>query len=191
MIRLVFSFCLFLTTFSFGISQGLEFYKEDLVFEVIKSNFVVEGAYYFCNTSADAVKQLIWYPFPEDSMLFGEIDSVSIFSGNVPVSFYTRKMSGVGFSIEIKPFESKCYNIYYSQQILGNKAEYILLTTQSWGKPLKSAKYKVLLPEDLQLDSLSYPYDTSYIHKNKQVFYWEQSDFLPDKNIIVEFHQTE
>ena len=179
----------FLTLLLFGNSyaQPLEFYKEDLELSVEKNNFKLKGKYYFCNTSSEAVKQLIMYPFPEDGSLFGKIDSVSVYCEGFLIPLKNISLSGVRFDVDVEPYKSKCYDIYYSQQLLANKAKYILMTTQKWGKPLKSASYNIALPEKWLLDSLSYQYDTSYIQNNKQIYYWERNDFMPDKDIVIEF----
>lgn len=55
-------------------SQDLEFYKEDLCFEIKNHCFYVKGIYYFSNVSNNNIVKPIFYPFPINKTKYGAID---------------------------------------------------------------------------------------------------------------------
>ncbi|MFO7789638.1 MAG: hypothetical protein R6V32_03630, partial [Bacteroidales bacterium] len=58
-------------------AQGLQFYREELRFELKDHYFLVTGIYDFCNTGASEIKEFLFYPFPNGNK-YGKIDSVNI-----------------------------------------------------------------------------------------------------------------
>lgn len=188
----VWKFSLIVICFFFqnGYSQNLKFYREDLTFELKKGYFTVDGFYNFCNTENKSVQQVLFYPYPVDS-LYGEVDSVSAVdinqqSSNVVVDKTTE---GMFFKIELAPYGIGKYKIYYRQKILKNKAEYILVTTQKWGVPFENAFYKLLTPKEIKITSTSYQQDSIKQIKDKTVYYWTKKNFMPDKNMVFYFQK--
>ncbi len=137
--------CFFIITFSLFLnqlhSQHLNFYREDISFTIKDNYFYVDGDYYFCNTGKDSLNQILFYPFPIDS-LYGNTDSIKItdFKFNKNIDFSIEK-TGVSFVVKLNPYGTIKYNIQYRQKLLGNKAEYILLTTKQWKKPIEQVNY--------------------------------------------------
>lgn len=175
---------------SFGniYSQNLEFYREDICFEIKDQYFYVDGVYYFCNVGKDSVKSLLFYPFPNDST-YGKVDSIYITSvTDSSNAILDVSQSGAQFVVRIKPYGSNKFNISYRQKISGGKAEYILLTTRQWGKPFEQVNYKLILPDNIKVLSLSYLSDSSYTINHKVVYLWHKENFMPDKNMMIEFN---
>jgi hypothetical protein len=186
---LVVLFCLFIYP-SVVFSQNLQFYREDLTFEIKEGYFYVDGIYNFCNNSDKMIRQVLFYPFPEDS-LFGKVDSIKasdviLKSGNIITQSNDK---GFYFKVEINPYGVGKYRISYRQKLLRNKAEYILLTTQKWGKPFENSLYKLIIPDTLKITSTSYTPDSTEHVNQKEIFYWNKKDFMPDKNMIFYFKQ--
>ncbi len=179
-----------LLLFSFGqiYTQNLEFYREDISFEIKDRHFYVDGIYYFCNVGNDSINSLLFYPFPIDSA-YGEVDSIYITSmadsSNVILDV---SQSGANFFVSMKPYGSNKFKISYRQKLSGGKAEYILLTTQQWGKPFEQVNYKLTLPEDSKLLSLSYSADSTYTIHHKVIYLWHKEKFMPDKNMIIKLN---
>lgn len=171
-----------------GFSQALQFYREDLKFEIRNGFFYVDGIYNFCNNGEKEIQQILFYPFPIDS-LYGEVDSVNAFDANKKsFNIITNKTeNGVFFNISLKPYGIGKYRISYRQKLLKNKAEYILVTTQKWGVPFDNVIYKLTTPANMKITSISYNPDSIKQIKDKTIYYWNKKDFMPDKNMIVYF----
>jgi hypothetical protein len=182
LVVLLFSF--FQTCFS----QGLQFYKEDLTFEIKNNYFYVDGIYHFCNNSNKEINQILFYPFPVDS-LYGFVDTV--FAADVKASsvnlITNKSMKGAFLKIRVEPYGIAKYRIYYRQKVEKHKAEYILITTQKWGKPFENVSYKLVVPEKFKLISMSYTSDSTKTEYGKKLYFWHKTDFMPDKNMVFYF----
>jgi hypothetical protein len=184
MFKKAFFLLLFIFSSSYLFSQNLEFYKEDLFFEVKNHTFYVKGIYYFSNISDKPLSTAIFYPFPIDKMEYGAVDSVTIIDINANKLVKCNiDNKGAYFYIFLDPFMSTKYQISYQQKILKNKCEYILLTTRNWGKPFEQANYQLTLP-DSKIESFSIQPDSSYISKNKAVYFWDKHNYMPDSNMV-------
>lgn len=104
---------------------------------------------------------------------------------NLLILFGGSYEKGATFKIEIKPEETSKFRISYRQKLLGNRAEYILTTTQSWGRPLEQANYTLIIPNKLSIDSLSYTPDSFETKRDRIIFFWEKENFMPDRNFII------
>jgi len=171
-----------------GFSQGLEFYREDISFKLENQIFTVDGVYYFCNTSSDTVRHDLLYPFPEDKTYL-EVDSIIIVdeSTGSELSFISSNFlkKGVYFYLELLPYSTTKIRICYEQKITGNKAEYILTSTNAWGKPFEVVNYELYVAPEYENLELSYPPDS--IDEDKGTYYWQKWDFMPDRNFIIRF----
>ncbi|MBC8527428.1 MAG: hypothetical protein ISS28_03170 [Candidatus Cloacimonetes bacterium] len=168
--------------------HSLEFIREDVAFTIQDSFFYVDGIYYICNVSDKPVNNMLYYPFPEDS-LYGEVDSVLIYNliDSIPEEIIKRKTTGFFFNVSLEPFRVGKYRIFYKQKLYGNKAEYILTTVKYWRKPLQIANFQLGTSNNIEIDSLSYKPDSSYVGQNKRKYFWYRSNFMPDRNFIILF----
>ncbi len=187
---LIFSLAFFLFSVfpKHSFSQSLQFYKEDLTFEIKDNYFYVDGIYHFCNNSNKEINQILFYPFPIDS-LYGTVDTV--FAADVKtglVNTITNKSEkGAYFKIKIDAYGIAKYHIFYRQRIEKNKAEYILKTTQKWGKLFENVSYKLITPNKLRIISMSYTPDSMQTEKEKKFYFWNKTDFMPGKNMEFYF----
>ena len=183
---ILFSFCL---PIHFVFSQNLQFYRQDMTFEIKDGFFYVDGIYNFCNNGDKKIQQVLFYPFPLDSA-FGEVDSINVFDINANsqniIANLTEK--GFNFKLALNPYEICKYKISYRQKLLKNKAEYILVTAQKWGKPFDYAFYKLITPAWMKMISISYNPDSIKQINNKVIYYWNEKDFVPPKNMIFYFN---
>jgi len=170
--------------------QNLQFYREDLNFEIKDQYFYVSGIYFFCNTSDKEIKQVLVYPFPKDSLAYGEVDSVSIVNpeNNSLVNIIKKKPDEIYFPVVVKPYKTSKYKIFYRQKILNHRAEYILITTHAWHKPFEIVNYNLRFPIDVRIDSITYQPDSIINTKNYIMFKWQKKDFMPDKNLLIWFN---
>ena len=167
-------------------SQNIDFFKEDLRFRLSENYFEVDGDYYFRNNSLNPLTLKLKYPFPQDS-IFGKIDSVKCFNlSDLSSSINIIKQEYMMFTISIPASESKVYRITYRQQLLNNRALYILTTTQQWNKPFEQASYELVV-ENLHVDSLTFIPDNVEVFKDSTKYYWKKKNFMPDRNFEVFF----
>lgn len=169
-------------------SQNLQFYREDLTFEIKDSSFYVDGIYNFCNNGDKEIQQILFYPFPSDSA-YGAVDSINACDENAKSTniIINKTAKGFYFNITLAPYGIGKYKISYRQKLLKNKAEYILLSTQKWGKPFDNAIYKLITPTSMKITSFSYSPDSISQINNKITYYWNKKNFMPDKNLIFYF----
>lgn len=174
--------------FSSLYAEDLAFFKENINFKIDEDYFYVDGVYYFQNGSDNTLKRVLFYPFPQDS-LYGKVDSIYAIglkdSSNKIVKINDK---GAFFKINIMPQNDVAINISYRQKLLGNKAEYILVSTKKWGKPLKEASYILSIPKNVIVDSLSYLPDSLQSAHREHIFYYKKKNFMPQKNFIILFH---
>ena len=170
-------------------AQDLQFYKEDLHFELREGVFSVDGWYYFSNPSDQPIKTVLVYPFPVNDSLYSDATDIRILKiGNDSASLlidYTK--TAATFLVEIPPYESVKYRIHYLQGVKQGQAQYILTTTLAWGRPLETANYTLTVPGDVQIKWFSIPPDQQEKINSTNVYYWERKDFIPATDMIFRF----
>ena len=148
--------------------------------------------YYFRNISDKELKQRLIYPFPQDSA-YGKVDSLFVI--NVIDSTITTNSQigdkGASFTIQIDPDSTAVYRIGYRQELKDKKAEYVLTTTQTWGRPFEQVNYTLTFPKELSLDSLSYMPDSLREENNRYIFFWYNENFMPYRNFEIHFSKKE
>ena len=92
-------------------------------------------------------------------------------------------------NLEVKAESVTMLRIGYTQELLGTRAEYILTSTKAWGQSLKEVNYTLIAPENLQIDSLTYPPDFSNSKSGKTIFYYHKENFMPDRDFKVFFRR--
>jgi hypothetical protein len=170
-------------------AQKISFFAEDLHFTLTENKFEVDGLYYFRNQTNQCLDQVLFYPFPEINE-YGEIIFININShGDTTQPVLRQRPTGAIFKLELKPFEEKAYRINYAQRPVSGKAKYIITTTGYWNRPFEIAKYSLTYPQTISIDSTSLPPDSILFKKDKIIYYWEKTDFMPDKDFYFEFHE--
>ena len=187
MIRL-FLFLTILITINIGVlSQSVEFFQEDLKFEISDSSFNVCGLYYFRNLTQDTIRQFLIYPFPNEKN-YGKIDSVVIY--NVQNNPKENELSGFNnkgayFIVNIKPKGTTIYQITYSQHLDSKKAKYILTTMNNWRNKLEKANFELSFPEDICIDSINFMPQTPFKKGDRIVWQWSRTDFMPANDVDI------
>ncbi|MFP4471885.1 MAG: hypothetical protein ACLFPE_14470 [Bacteroidales bacterium] len=186
MMRVVLIFVLLMMTVVLQ-AQDVEFFREDLEFRLRVDEFSVNGLYYFRNPAAHPVKQVLFYPFPDEA-LYGKVSEV--FATQLPDSascFISRTTTGAMIRLEIPPKYEKVLRIGYTQHPPGNFAKYIITTTQNWEKPFELANYVLIVPDDLEIKSFSIPPDDFVDQKNATIYSWKRKDFMPQVDFEFTF----
>jgi len=169
-------------------AQNLSFYKENITMKIEGDYFYVTGIYYL-QYSGQEMSTLV-YPYPIDAQ-YGEVDSVKIYdlSSNEYIEPVYNKKSGTVFIIQGNSTGGIILQISYRQKLLANKAEYILTSTITWGKPLDKADYQLIIPKDYMIVNFSIPPDESIINEKEKVYYWSKEYYMPDRNMVFEFEK--
>lgn len=181
----VFLFLLLLSCLSVY-SQRLDFFREDLTFQLDSTNFTVSGQYYFRNNSLSQQRSLISYPLPRhtDGHLF---DTIMVFSEeNLAIPFHLHDTL-ITFEIMMQPGSEQAITIIYSQRHNGNYAKYILTTTKYWGKALQLADFKLVIPNYINIQSSFEPPDKISEFEGTSVYHWTRQNFLPIKDFEIWF----
>lgn len=164
---------------------GLSFVEEDLTFELQEGKFSVQGIYYF--NAAKAGTYLIRYPFP-DPGIYGRVTDVhvSLLNTHTTIEFsWVKDSTSILISCEIKGKTPVL--IAYTQKIPSNRAHYILTSTQSWKQPLKKAEFTLITHSGLFIRDFSISPDTSYIRGNQTLYHWHRENFMPDRDLDIDF----
>ena len=168
----------------------IEFFKEDLQFELNDGYFIVAGNYYFRNTTDRDIQATLFYPIPRDNML-GSYDSVEVKDSSQDSDSLVTviKEKGFFFNIEISANSTAEYTISYRQKLLGNRARYIFTSTKSWGKPLERADFQLTFPKTLKIDFLSIIPDSLQESDDTYMLFWTKEDFMPEEDFVVHYHK--
>lgn len=176
---------IFISSFLFG--QRGDFFKEDITFRLSEGSLDVDGYYWFANSGSNPVNSEIYYPFASGSGK--SIDSIRLYNitaGYRP-GWKMEDSGGIYFQLNIPPRDTVLLQIGYRQKLSGRRAQYILQTTQAWGKPLDIADYKLVTPDTLTIKHFSYPPDKTYIIEKSKIYYWEKRHFMPGEDMIFEY----
>ncbi|MCX6233874.1 MAG: hypothetical protein NT175_04005 [Bacteroidetes bacterium] len=173
-------------------SQEIEFFREDLTFQLDTTFFTVDGDYYFRNTSSHPEYMTFWYPISYPDRDF-KLDSALIFdfTNNQYLKPAQRTDSGFFFKLNFSGREIKKVKIFYRQTHNGRNATYILTTTKYWKKPLEVANYSLITDKrSILIDSLSYQPDKSFMAGDNVIFEWKRKNLMPDKDFTFWFHRN-
>ena len=167
-------------------SQDISFYKENITMKIEAQSFFVTGLYYF--KSEKYKKSTLIYPFPIDAK-YGSVDSIYIF--NITTNEFIKplevKSEYIVFSLDFSHERDLSIQITYKQILNSTRAEYILNTTLSWREPLQIANYQLIIPNDIKIESFSIHPKDSIIAGNEVIYYWEEKNYMPAKNLIFDF----
>jgi len=181
----MFEFVFYLGAFS----QKLEFVRERIEIHAGDSLCSLNGRYYFKNNESYAMERTLFYPFAvNDGLPFPDSVFVRDLESGALVPFM-RSGDGVIFAINIPPQAEKGYDVVYCQRTPQFTIEYLLTTTQKWGKPLERGEYVVHLPVSHKLKYISMNYDTSEEHDGEIVYMICRDNFMPEENLIVQWER--
>jgi hypothetical protein len=151
----------------------------------------VEGLYQLsCRQSSPEPLSLL-YPYPADSLMGGahttllECRAVNGDWQSLPFDETSRLPAArwriprdLGPTLEVRTV--------YRQALHSHHARYIVTTTAAWGRPLHTARFEIHLPAGVQPTFFSYPF-TPAPEIGPNCFTYEAKNFLPEKDVIVEW----
>jgi len=168
-------------------AQNISFYKEHITFKIENGYFHVNGTYYLKNNQNASNQIALFYPFPVDT-LYSKADSLTIYcmEKNQEITDYKLGDRGVLFTCEVDSVVTLL--ISYQQKLNCNEARYLLTTTKQWMKPLEEATFELIVPDEIQITSFSYPPDRSLKIGNEMLYYWQKENFMPEEDMIFIFN---
>jgi len=178
-------YSLFLFTFLSSQIKGqnlVSFFEEHIDFTLDSDYFVINGIYSFHNKSDREINQQILFPFANKTTT---IDSIRIINLNTKRKVqFNRLEKSVQFSFSLPANDTVDVNIFYRQK-KSDLNKYIITSTQSWGKSLKTAVYTLTTEQELKIKSLSYQPDTVKNINDKKLYLWYKTEFMPQKDFEI------
>ncbi len=171
-------------------AQSPVFLGEDLVFHVSDSLCVMRGEYHFLNPTNTAVKTRLFYPFPVSEQLPfpDKIQVMSLETGaHLPI---LGVENGVSFMLEIDAVSEANILVEYWQTANDHVFEYILTSTQNWGRSLEWANYEIHVPDHLQLEYCSLDLDSSWVEIEKRVYSISRENYLPVEELKIQWGES-
>ncbi|MCK9616475.1 MAG: DUF4424 family protein [Lentimicrobiaceae bacterium] len=171
-------------------AQSLDFFREDLTFEIDSACFYVQGDYYFRNNEKRPREIDILYPVPKNDYT-KLVDTIMVFDQkniSKPLDL-SVKDSVFSFKLFLNPVSTSILKVFYRQHHDGKSCRYILLTTQKWGKPIENARYSLVVKQNIKIISFSYPPDSMKQFGDSIVYFWDKKNFMPDRDFIIYFDE--
>lgn len=174
---------------SFGAISAAQFVREEISIRVHGSYCTLDGRYEFRNTQNDAALWPIFYPLLNNAAI-PLADSIHIRDAvTEDLLPFEDGVNGVSFALTMPPRASKAIRISYRQRTPEKTMEYILTTTQKWGKPLEHATFRVVVPDSLRLTHISIPYDSLMKRGHDVEYLIHKKAFMPRSNLIIKWER--
>ena len=162
--------------------EKISFFEEHIDFELDSVYFSINGIYSFHNPTDKTVNQRIVFPF---AMETEKIDSINIIHlNNLSRIQFKRLKKAITFVVNMPPRDTVDVNISYRQKT-AEKNTYIITSTQSWKQALQKAVYTLTTSLPVDEENFSYPFISKKIINDKTLYYWEKTNFMPDKEFNV------
>ncbi len=148
----------------------------------------VSGDYYFSNLSDAAISQVIGFPVPSsDSASVAEITELSLIdpADSMRVELLRQTNDGFAFRLDLPPRSFVGARISYTQKISGNQAGYVLLTANSWGRPLPSCEITLFVEGGLELRDYPLPDPVIFPSSLGDTYHWQLTGFRPATDFMV------
>jgi hypothetical protein len=172
-------------------TRPVEFESELVCIHVGTDSVEIEGFYRFRVRPGAPAAFTILYPYPDDPRLGGartvRVDSRVGAGPWSPVAFreapglqgsFWSLPTGAGDSLEVRGL--------YRQALRGRYARYIVTSTANWSRPLRFARFEITLPPRTRPSRFSHPFRRPP-GRPGAAYVWEAREFLPDRDIEVEW----
>ena len=169
----------------------LQFDSEVVRLFVAEDSLEVEGIYRLLCRRTNTPYASLFYPYPADSLLGGARTVLlecrspgdpwqTLPFEEIPARHAARWRIPLDLGPELE------VRTLYRQALNSGYARYIVTTTQAWGRPLRHARFEIYLPTGAEPQRFSFPFERQ--EADGKVFYlYEAEDFLPDRDIVVEW----
>ena len=150
--------------------------------------WTVRGDFYLSNLNNEALSRLIVFPVPS-TPLIGMASDVKLDLlepvDSMAVELAGLSEKGFSFRLDMPPRSFAKLRISYSQKISGKTAHYVLLTANSWGRPLPFCDITLTLEPGIELEDYPFPSPEVSSDGTGEVFHWQIQHFSPERDFIV------
>ncbi len=170
------------------------FEGEELNFTLLRSAssdsliWSVCGDFYMSNLHNESLSRMIVFPVPS-TLEIGGAENIKLElmdpSDSMAVDLIGHGDNGFSFRLDLPSRSFVKLRISYNQRIGGNTAHYVLLTANSWGRPLPFCDMTLTLGHGIELEELPFPSPSLSSCEMGKVYHWQYLDFRPDKDFIV------
>jgi len=172
-----------------GATSLAQFVREEISIHVHGEYCTLVGRYEFRNTQNHAALWPIFYPLLNTDTI-PLADSIRIRdAGTEELLPFESGVSGVSFALNMPPRASKSIRISYRQRTPKQRMDYILTSTQQWGKPLESATFRVVVPDSLRLTHMSPDYDSLMKRGHDVEHFIHKKVFMPHSNLSIKWER--
>jgi len=163
----------------------VRFEREFIRIAVKADGIRVEGTYVFKNDSPTPRVAPLFYPLPVDS-LHPWPTFIGVYSADgEEVEFSQPRPDGVLFRVELAAAGHGRVRVVYEQPSFDRSACYILTTTSAWRRPLERADFEIVVPADIEIESLTYEADDLVVRENERVYVITREQFMPAKDMCM------
>jgi len=157
----------------------IDFYRENVLIEILSGRVVVTGMYYMRNLTDIGKRVTFCYPFP--------VDSFQSFPDIILIDYaFGKDSSGIYFDLSIPARAVDSFKVLYQQKLTGNQCRYITLTTRQWLRPIKSAAFTVIAPIAMKLN-INYPVSRKEVVDDTVFYYIRLKNFYPGADLRVKW----
>ena len=158
----------------------IDFFKENVVIEISNSGVEVTGQYFFKNLTDQDKRVTFHYPFP--------FDENHQYPESIILDYpYTKDTAGIYFDMPMKAQSIDSFKISYYQKTRTHQFTYITTTTKQWNRPIKNARFTIIVPASLQVRFNYSPYTHKKVN-DKSVFTVKKTDFFPENDLDIKWH---
>ena len=150
--------------------------------------WTVSGDYYISNLHGESLSQVIGFPVPSsDSVSVAAIEELSLIdpADSMRVELLRQTEQGFLFRLELPARSFVGLRVSYMQKISGSQARYVLLTANSWGRPLPSCEISLFVEQGLTLQHFPLPDPVIFPSGLGDVYHWQLQGFQPETDFIV------
>ena len=157
----------------------IDFYRENVLIEILGGRVVVTGIYYMKNLTDIGKRVTFYYPFP--------VDSYQSYPDIIMIDYsFGKDSAGIYFDLSIPAHAADSFRILYQQKLIDNQCRYITLTTRQWLRPIKSAAFTVIAPIAMKL-TINYPVSRKEVVDDTVFYYIRLKNFYPGADLKVKW----
>lgn len=171
--------------------QVVSFYRENMTFQLDSAYLEAKGDLYFRSNSPNPESKTFFFPVDCHGQKI-KVDTISVFdvSKNSYIKPAKKNLAGILFTMNFSPNEEKRLKIKYIQEHDGKTTGYILTKIKYWNEPLSQGTYKLIVNyPNYVIDSTTIKPTETTSENGKTVLIWRKSNFTPDKELCIYFHQ--
>jgi hypothetical protein len=179
--RKTFFFALLIAVISCSKSPApqIDFYKENVVIDILKDQVSVVGIYYMKNLTKADKKVKFFYPFP--------VDSFQAYPDLILIDYpFDKDKEGIYFDMSFPARRVDSFKVLYQQKLKGRQCRYITLTTRQWQRPIQDAAFTVVAPGFLKL-KINYPVVGKETINDTVFYYIRMKKFYPGADLEIKW----